>query len=315
MHELRILQGRHRGTSFPLGGMPCLIGRRDQAHIRLYDAGIAGHHATLWPDGDGWVLTAAEGVIADGAGREQQRSFSIAVGQTARLGEVWVSIEALDRPWHTVSLPGPSGAARRALTQRLGRWAQGCWNGAVATVPRRGLVAAVFLVIVAACAGPLRHSMDTTQLSGPLPVATAMHEAAVPGDSKQSTLDAQQLKSEFRSRLEQARMVKRFELDLADRAWNMKAVLDDKEIARFGQVLAAFAHDYRVSFPIDAQITQASTTLPFKVESVISGENASMVTQDGKRLFVGDEYRGVRLAAISGKWITFVGKRRIDMVW
>jgi len=315
MHELRILQGRHRGTSFPLGDVPRLIGRRDQADIRLYDAGIAEHHATLWPNGSGWVLTAAEGAIADGAGNEGRRSLTIAAGQMARLGEIWVSIDVPDRPWNAVFASAPSGSIRRALTQRLARRARNCWNGAVATVPRRGLVAAVFLVVAAACTAPLRYRLGATEPGTAPPVATAIQEAVAQHSATQATPDVQQLKREFRSRLEQVGLVERFEMDLADSAWNMKAVLDDKEMARFGQVLAAFVHDYRVSFPIDAKVTEASSTLPFKVESVFSGENASVVTQDGKRLFVGDKYRGVRLTAITGKWVTFVGKRRIDMVW
>jgi type III secretion protein D len=55
--------------------------------------------------------------------------------------------------------------------------------------------------------------------------------------------------------------------------------------------------------------------LPFKIRQVISGVNASIVTQDGERMYIGDELKGVRLVTIDSSILTFAGKRKIQVKW
>ena len=54
---------------------------------------------------------------------------------------------------------------------------------------------------------------------------------------------------------------------------------------------------------------------PFKIRQIISGSNASVVTAEGDRIYIGDEFRGMRLAAVTNHRLTFVGKRKVEVRW
>lgn len=125
----------------------------------------------------------------------------------------------------------------------------------------------------------------------------------------------QDFRPAFRKLLSDTGLIKRFDLKLDERSWSMRAALDDEEAARFERILSAFVDQHKITFPVVAHVGSAESMLPFKVHQVISGENASLVTKDGDRLYVGDEFRGVRVAAIENGRLTFVGKRKIEVQW
>ena len=137
-------------------------------------------------------------------------------------------------------------------------------------------------------------------------------KAASEGGSK---LTPEQLRQAFRKRLSDADLLKRFELALTDESWLMKADLDDEETARFERVLKGFMSEHKVTIPIQAKVVSTGDMLPFRIVQVISGSQASIVTEDGTRLYVGDEYRGVRVTAINGNRLAFAGKRKIEVTW
>ena len=130
-----------------------------------------------------------------------------------------------------------------------------------------------------------------------------------------TALSPEQLRNAFRGRLADAALMQYFELNLGDRLWLMHAVLDDAQMLRFERLLLEFVREYHVRFPFSAKIVSADTTLPFKIQQVISGANASVVMQDGRRMRVGEVYRGVRLLSVKGDRLTFGGKRTIELRW
>lgn len=95
----------------------------------------------------------------------------------------------------------------------------------------------------------------------------------------------------------------------------MQAALDEEDAERFQRMLKAFMKRYDIHFPVNVKIGSAEAMLPFRIQQVISGNNASIVTDDGRRMYVGDEYRGTKLAAIDGNQLSFTGKRSIDIKW
>jgi type III secretion protein D len=119
----------------------------------------------------------------------------------------------------------------------------------------------------------------------------------------------------FRKRLSDAELLNRFDLTLDDQSWSMQAQLDDEETARFERVLSTFIKEHNITFPVKAKAVTAEGMLPFKIGQVITGNTPSLVTQDGARLYVGDDYRGVRVVAISANRLTFFGKRKIEVNW
>jgi type III secretion protein D len=104
-------------------------------------------------------------------------------------------------------------------------------------------------------------------------------------------------------------------LQLDDGAWRMKGALDEEETLRFRRILADFVKANNIKFPVDVQLGGADTLLPFQIQQLVTGNQASIVTSDGQRLYPGDEYKGVRLTAIDGNRITFAGREPIEVRW
>jgi type III secretion protein D len=145
--------------------------------------------------------------------------------------------------------------------------------------------------------------------------ASASASASESAAAEPAALTPEQLRRAFRKRLEDVGLLRRFDLDLKDRAWHMKAALDDEEAARFGRVLVEFVKLHHITFPVNAKVGSAENMLPFKIRQVISGQDAGIITSEGDRVYVGDTFRGMRLASIEGNHLRFTGKRKIDVKW
>lgn len=130
-----------------------------------------------------------------------------------------------------------------------------------------------------------------------------------------AALTPEALRKAFRKRLADADLLQQFDMTLDDDAWHMKANLDEEDARRFDRILRAFMSEHHIAFPVHAKIVSSEGMLPFKIIQVISGANPNIVTEEGQRLFIGEEYRGMRLVAIQDNHLTFVGKRKIEMTW
>jgi len=134
-------------------------------------------------------------------------------------------------------------------------------------------------------------------------------------DESQSVTQTEQLKKAFRKRLADADLLKRLEMTLDDQAWSVQGNLNDEDAKRFERVLKAFIAENRIDFPVNAKVVSAEGMLPFKISQVITGKEASIVTDGGDRLYVGDEMQGFRLVAINEAGIKFDGKHKLDVRW
>lgn len=151
--------------------------------------------------------------------------------------------------------------------------------------------------------------------AGSLPGTTAAEPLRVQAPKPSLQISQQELRETFRQRLKDVDLLKRFNLNLKDNAWTMQASLDDEEAGRFERILTAFIRTHNITFPVHAKVGSAEAMLPFRIREVVSGSNASVVTEDGNRLYIGDEYHGVRLAAIDGHQLRFEGERKIKVKW
>ncbi|NRR30408.1 hypothetical protein HSX11_09415 [Oxalobacteraceae bacterium] len=354
MYELRILNGLHRGAALPLDGQPLLIGASDAADVVLVDPGIAARHATLTPADGGWLLTAHDGTLFPADSALASGVLDLAAGEHARLGPIWLTVAHQDSAWEEPPASVPAFGAKadedapawtappagRAVTARAPRTA------------RRRRAALALAVALLSCAaayaitGKSEPVADTHARPAALdglpaaarrpaqPVAAAISIDAAPADAAPApaspsalvpasvlepasapVLTGEALRSAFRKRLADADLLKRFDLDLQDQQWLMKGALDDEEADRFARILTGFVKQQRIGFHISAKIGSGETMLPFKIQQVISGANASLITQDGERIYVGDEYQGVRLVAIQANQLSFSGKRKIEVKW
>ncbi|HEY8608143.1 MAG TPA: FHA domain-containing protein [Noviherbaspirillum sp.] len=201
--------------------------------------------------------------------------------------------------------PDEANAERHGATSRAGS-------------PRPLALLATVIVAAASSAYFLAGQSTDTPLNPEARQAVARAAGGAAGavpPAGEQVLAPAELRAAFRKRLAEVDLLKRFDLNLKDNEWKMQAALDDEEAARFERTLAAFVAQHRIAFPISAKVGSAEHMLPFRISQVISGANASIVTSDGNRLYVGDEYQGVRLVSIKGTRISFAGKRKIEVKW
>lgn len=347
-HELRILNGLHRGAALPLDGSPVTLGAGDEADVVLADHGIAADHALLERSGESWVLSATGGTVYAPGEHGPRTVLEIGAGGFARLGDIWLMIAPADARWEAPpAMPEADFDARAAQAEAAAEEAlmpqatpaiqeAGAVAGAAATVaprrpPPRHLRRAVLLLSTLAMLGAATAYALTTHpvtpaqplshpdAAAPLARAAANPLGKTPAPAMATTTASEQSRAElaelFRKRLADAELLNRFDLHLDARAWSMQAQLDDEESARFERILNSFIKEHRITFPVSAKAVTAEAMLPFKIGQVISGANPSLVTADGTRLYVGDDYRGVRVVAIQGDRLTFFGKRKIDVLW
>ncbi len=114
---IRVLNGPEAGTRWDLNDGPCLVGKNEQAQIRLSDSAVSGRHA-LFELVDGRVLVNDLG-STNGTRYQDVLVEKVAVpsGATIQLGRVRLLIEtqASNADWPTSygTLVGTSTAARR----------------------------------------------------------------------------------------------------------------------------------------------------------------------------------------------------------
>lgn len=317
MYQLRVMSGLHQGSSLKLDEKPYLIGAREHSGLMLSDQGIAAVHALALLTGGVCLLTAVDGNI--GSADAAHVCIRLNPGQCVQIGTVWLALE-LSEPALETTLALPVVATK--LTPPRPDLAT---TLSVQPAKRMRLSAVLALMIVTATAAYAMHVGSTVlgtsasaAVAAPAPAlalvpATPHIEPMVSGLS--SVLSQQQLRQTFRERLESAALLQRFTLDLQDQLWVMQASLDDDELKRFERVLLVFVHEFNIRFPFNAKIASAEDLLPFKVQQVIFGDYPSLVTKDGQRLFVGDEYRGFRLTSIAAGRLSFAGKRKLVMNW
>lgn len=313
--ELRILSGLHRGASLPLGGERYVIGASEDADVVLLDPGVADRHAMLRHDGERWLLAALEGSVRARDSDAEREEHVLAPGDSACIGAVWVCVSDVSAPW--MEPPSAPSAGASGTDSARARPAPQEAPPAVAKAGKRRsramwvpLAAGTVLAGVASLAFSARSAPAPAM---PAALSTAPAPLAVVPPATKPTPAA--LAQAFRKRLADVDMLRRFDLQLDEGAWRMKGALDEEETLRFRRILADFVKAHDIKFPIDVQLGGADTLLPFQIQQLVTGNQASIVTSDGQRLYPGDEYKGVRLTAIEGNRITFAGREPIEVRW
>ena len=143
----------------------------------------------------------------------------------------------------------------------------------------------------------------------------SQHDAGHASTAQLNQPGASALAELLKKRLEEADLLANLELKLEEQRWELKGDLDEEQGERLSRVTKNFMAEHQITFPVKLKIVKPEELLPFSVRQVVTGNNASLVTGDGTRLFVGEEYRGMRLLAIQDGKLIFGGKRKIEMIW
>jgi type III secretion protein D len=107
----------------------------------------------------------------------------------------------------------------------------------------------------------------------------------------------------------------KLEINLTDREWNFHGSLDDEEAERFNRIVSGFIKEHNVKILLKADVTDSGDMLPFRIQQFNGGAMASIVTDDGHRLYIGDAHMGYTLQKIDGRRIVFAGKRKVEVLW
>jgi type III secretion protein D len=352
MHELRILSGLHRGATLPLDDQPHVIGSGDDDDVVLVDPGVDVEHATLSRTESGWLLSSTNGSVCDAESNEPQTLIDLEPGDFARIGKVWISVNEQDARWENpppeptdMPLFDPSeltedttgndtiSAASDAEFDDSGPATSDEPGHHATRRSRRRRIFSIPLMLAAALSAaaayamtsrPDEPSLETLDVYSDISSGSRHRVGKRPGDAISSTsklgtaeprtLTQAELREAFRKRLSDAYLLKRFDLTLNDGSWTMQAALDE-EARRFERILTTFMSKHNITFPVHAKVGGGELMLPFKIRQVISGADASIVTQNGDRVYIGDVHRGVRLVAVQGNHLTFAGKRKIEVNW
>jgi type III secretion protein D len=351
MYELRILSGLHRGATLPLDERSHVIGASDDADVVIVDPEIEGRHASLSLTSSGWKLAGMDGSVRNAQSNQAQAAIDLAPGEFARVGNVWITVVEQNARWSNPppepaeelfdasapeDEPVPLQQSAAGLQSPVTKSSDEHPGGSGANLKKRSsmVLVSLGLIVVASAAGayalrssnsPIRTSTQLSTMRTALtsristrpadPTIAKAFDKLNEGGTAQRQLTPEELRKAFRKRLADADLLKRFDLMLQDEQWTLQASLDDEETARFEHILASFIKTHGITFPVRALVGSGEAMLPFKIRQVVSGRDASVVTQSGERLYIGDELHGVRLVAIRGSRLTFAGKRKIEVIW
>ena len=315
MYELRIVNEGGDYLRFPLSDKAVSLGADVQCDVCLPGGTLSAFHALVHKSNSGWrviylnIAQAGTAVLENAGCAGLSKEYDC--GAWVQLGKSYLTVCA-SNPHRNRLAPAILGKKTILVLSRAkeyllrsfaspGRFSRSGW-------PHLSLLFCCIAGMTAACA----YSLNNFQ---PAKIKAAEQVISEPvllstKDSAAPTLAPEKLATVLASRLKEAGLLKRFTLQLQGQDWKMQATLDDEECQQFERLFVLFMREFKISFPVSARISGIDTLLPFKIRKVVSGENASLLTQDGVQLGVGDEYLGVQVIAIRSDKLVFSGKRR-----
>ncbi len=297
MYELRVLTGLHRGAALPLAGEQWTLGADEDTDLVLFDPGIKPRHCHLERQEEGWVLTAMQGKITDAEGHRLDALPALRPNMAFSLNGIWMTIVEANTPWpnddeEVTAAPSPAPATPPAA-RRSG-------------VPFfLGFLSAAAIVATSAWA-------TLTPEPTPAPALVSAPEAE---PSKPVLSGATDVERQLRRMLVDRELGNKVHIEASDQhiVLNGSLSLDERELVN--RMLTRFQQRFSTPLSIDNQISALSLSLPFEIVQITSGPMGSVVTGDGRRLFIGDELDGVRLVSIDSDKVLFQGDQDFEVIW
>lgn len=110
MPAIVILNGKHRGETYPLGPAGLTMGQADDADVRVQDAWISWNHARISQAGKGFVvrdLGSRNGTFVDCVQLEKEKDVPLAEGTLIFLGRTHIVVHLQEQ--------GPASASGEAF--------------------------------------------------------------------------------------------------------------------------------------------------------------------------------------------------------
>ena len=301
--ELRILSGLHRGAAMEIEdtGEGIAIGSSPggDLDVLLADSGIARRHCRLSMSGNRWVLEPLQGKVFDAQGEEVANATVVERGKAFRLDTVWIGFHGEADAWQDA--PTPPAATPASVTPQAGRYPR-------MKAPAVAMVALCALALPAVWFGSTAWGHvkrlgepEASTLQAELPVATEL------------PVSPAKLGEEFTRALAERELSERLDVQLHADQWEIRGSLDSDERQRLERLLVRFAETRKPDVPIKVSLVAPADLLPFKVVEVITGKGASIVTNAGERVHVGDQYQGWKLVSVDAGKVAFQGRQRVEV--
>lgn len=290
MFELRVLSGLHLGAALPLFGDQWLIGQADEADLMLSDARVAARACELRREESQWL-----------AQPESGEAFTVNIEAPFQVADVWLCVARIDTPW-AACLPPATPPAPEASPEAEPQSAP-----AVAVAARKG----IFTRSIRALSWSLMLLLTLTVTSWVLQPTVAQTQVA--SSTPQST--PAELQAPLQKMLRERDLAKVVKLDMHNQRLRLTGRLSKSQMQIYNRMLERFNATYTSATPLDNQVKLLKVSLPFRIVQITTGSRANIVTDDGQRLFVGDEVDHLRLVAITSDQIEFNGRDNIKVSW
>ena len=333
-----MLSGLHRGAVLQLGSDAIALGASHEADVILADSGIADIHLKVIAHGSGHQLWPEDGTVVAEDGEALHGAVEIERGKRYRIGEVWIGFFETGDPWdETLPVITPRAAAPQATVEEAPapprrrlkdvlreRWqalrsSKAKMAGAIALLLSMvlaliWLTTVIYLNAEAAKKRLEKQEQAMSRNKGNGDGGTEVFGAGPKGDDT-SLGDREKLAAELRKMLHERELLDRLEIVFGDEVWDIRGSLDNEEQGRLERTLAKFNQAHHPPFGLRASVVPVRDMLPFKVVQVTTGKYASIVTDSGRRLFVGDVLDGYKLVSVDKTKVVFTGKLRIEFAW
>ncbi|MEN5032562.1 type III secretion system inner membrane ring subunit SctD [Pseudomonas sp. Ps21-P2] len=328
MFELRVLTGLHQGAALPLVGEQWGIGADADQDLALHDPGVEQLHCRLQRQGEGWLLNAADGSIADEEGH-LHASTLLTPNTAFVLGSVWLCVSPAQAPWP--SLPAVIPQAKSEQTSQPEAPA----SAPLEKVESRsrffnrttGVVIGVLLGIAGSAWSLSRSaapSSDAMAISTPAQ-QLAKQEPVRPSTTKGKTTDqpaskrirltsVDDVKRQLNTMLSE-RLLSDVSVEQTPEGLALSGNLKPESQLVYQRMLQRFKDRYDTPVTLIDNVAAGTSGLPFTIVQIMSGPHAHLVTADGRRLYVGDELAGLRLTRIDDNRIQFDGDRHYEVSW
>lgn len=308
MFELRVLTGLHRGAALPLSGERWLIGSSADADLALYDPGVETEHCRLERQEDGWSLSALQGQLDDAEGHRVSQIAALQADTPFALAGVWLTLSSANSEWpaepDAVDSPAeqaPDEPAQAAQADELSAVAEDRTRAAKRSRSWAGPLLVTGLAAAIAASGWILTG------EAAIPAQPAEPEKPVP-----SLLEG---KATLLRMIKDRELHERLSLTEEGGSLVLQGSIKKTERALVQRMLAQFNQQYGEALKVIDRTSPLISELPFTIAQINGGLRAHIVTDGGRRIFVGDEIDGLRLVALDDKLLKFEGTQQIEVKW
>ena len=285
MFELRVLSGLHCGAALPLSGDRWQIGASTQADLLLSDESLAGCERWLHRHEESWWLTQEE---------QADEGEPVTLEEPFELAGVWLCVAQASTPWHeAAALPASAFTAAPAPAEEV---------PAQAATPRwmRGVAFGLLLLF------------SFTVVSWILQPTVAQPNAE---SSRPAWGTVEDLRAPLQIMLRERDLANSVKITRQGDRLLLSGALTRPQITVFNRMMTRFHARYGAAAPVNSAVRPLEKKLPFRIVQVATGARANIVTDEGDRLFIGDQIGDLRLVAITDDRIEFGGRDSITVKW